>query len=75
MADHSDCTLAEALGSCHIDRQVEGSWYRIHVGFGKKDRILLVVLCSGATISCKSPVTFTVGLSVLGGMPKEGGPC
>lgn len=47
---HWGRTLAGASGSYHIDRLVEGSWCRIRVGFGMRDRILLAAVYLGATI-------------------------
>jgi hypothetical protein len=43
-------TMVVALGSCRIDRLVEDSWYRIHVDFGMRGRILLSAVYSGATV-------------------------
>jgi hypothetical protein len=51
-------TLVEALGSCRIDHLVEGSWYRIRVGSGMRDRILPVAVCLGATAYNVNPQPF-----------------
>lgn len=68
-------TLVEALGSCRIDHLVEGSWYRIRVGSGMRDRILPVAVCLGATAYNVSPLAVSkVRKIVLGGMPAEAGP-
>ncbi len=48
--EHWDRTLVVALGACHIVHRVEDIGCSRRTGFGNSDRILLVVVCSGATI-------------------------